>query len=242
MDKRRRNAPADYGEDDAPTRIFRPVRLPPEPEEPVRPEDFEAPEEEERTDPPEDGEEEEEEPSRRPGADLFELFQMVMGCVLAAVVLFNCFARVTRVEGGSMDNTLENGELMIIWSLGYHPKAGDIIVFNKKSTDFFGGRALVKRVIATGGQTVDIDYDTGTVYVDHVALDEPYIKEAMYRPGDPNEQGTHWEVPEGSVFAMGDNRNASSDGRHDALGTFDEGYILGKAVLSLWPMHKFGLL
>lgn len=216
-------------EDDAPTRVFRPVRLPEEPEDGPG---NEAPAEEP----------EEDETPKRPGADLFDLFQMVMGCVLAAVVVFNCFARVTRVEGSSMDNTLENGELMIIWSLGYSPKAGDIVVLNKKSSDFFSNRALVKRVIATGGQTVDIDYDTGTVYVDHLPLDEPYIREPMYRPGDPMEQGTHWEVPEGSVFVMGDNRNNSSDGRHDALGPIDEGYILGKAVLALWPVGKMGIL
>ncbi len=179
---------------------------------------------------------------RRPGADLFDLVQMLMGCVLAAIIIFNGCARVTRVDGGSMDNTLENGELMIIWSLGYHPKAGDIVVFNKKSTDFFGDRALVKRVIATGGQRVEIDYTTGTVYVDGLALDEPYIKEPMYLPADPLEQATSWEVPEGSVFVMGDNRNNSSDGRHSALGPIDESYILGRAVLAVWPVSRLGLL
>ena len=176
----------------------------------------------------------------RPGEDLFDLLQMVMGCVLVAVVIFNCFARLTRVDGHSMDNTLQDGELMLVWSLGYQPQAGDIVVLNKTVADFLGNRAIVKRVIAMGGQTVDIDYAAGLVYVDGVALDEPYIKETMYLPLSPTMLETHWVVPEGSIFVLGDNRNGSSDSRHIQLGPVDEGYLLGKAVLALWPLSKFG--
>lgn len=183
-----------------------------------------------------------EEPHKRPGADLFEWLQMIMGCVLVAVVLFNCFARLTRVDGQSMDNTLQNGELMLVWSLGYQPKQGDIVVVNKKTADFLKNRAIVKRVIALGGQTVDIDYSTGTVYVDGTALDEPYTKETMYNTGNTLMQQTHWEVPEGSIFVMGDNRNNSTDSRHDWLGFIDEDYILGKVVLGLWPPSRIGLM
>lgn len=181
----------------------------------------------------------------RPGGELFEWLQMVMACVLAAVVLFNCFARLTRVDGDSMNNTLENGELMWVWSLGYEPEQGDIVVLNKTTADipgWDGKLAIVKRVIAVGGQTVDIDYGTGVVYVDGQPLDEPYIREEMYRPGNTFMYQTHWEIPEGSVFVMGDNRNHSTDSRDQRLGPVDEGYILGKAVMALWPMSKFGLL
>ncbi|MCI8303443.1 MAG: signal peptidase I [Lawsonibacter sp.] len=183
------------------------------------------------------------EPPRRPGTDLFEWLQLFLGCVVAAVVLFNCVARLTRVDGSSMDNTLQDGEVMLIWSLGYTPKQGDIVVLNKTSVLLPGWsepRAIVKRVIATEGQTVDIDYTLGTVYVDGQPLDEPYIKEEMYRPGALSMQQTHWEVPEGSIFVMGDNRNGSTDSRDERLGTIDTGYILGKAVLALWPMECFG--
>lgn len=179
---------------------------------------------------------------RRPGADLFEWLQTVMACVLAAVVLFNCFARLTRVDGRSMDNTLQDGELMWVWSLGYHPKQGDIVVLNKKTATFLRDRAIVKRVIAVGGQSVDIDYGTGTVYVDGQPLDEPYIREEMYFPGDFNMYETHWEVPEGSIFVMGDNRNHSTDSRDQRLGPVDEDYILGKAVFAFWPLSRFGTL
>ena len=183
-----------------------------------------------------------EEAPRRPGADLFEWLQMIMGCMLAAVVLFNCFARLTRVDGSSMDNTLKDGELMWVWSLGYHPKQGDIVGLNKKTAHFLGNRAIVKRVIAVGGQTVDIDYVAGAVYVDGVPLDEPYIKETMYYSGNPFMQQTHWEVPEGSVFVMGDNRNNSTDSRDKRIGPVDEDYILRKAVSALRPPTIFGPL
>lgn len=179
-----------------------------------------------------------------PGADLFEWLQMLIGCVLVAVVLFNCLARLTRVEGSSMENTLEEGEMMLLWTLGYQPRQGDIVVLNKtawETEQILHNRAIVKRVVAVGGQTVDIDYGTGTVYVDGVPLDEPYIKEEMYFPArEPMMQGTHWEIPEGSIFVMGDNRNHSTDSRHVQLGPVDTGYVLGKAVFALWPMDKFG--
>ncbi len=202
---------------------------------------------------PQDGEEisavpeevEEQEAPRRPGAELYEWLQLFLGCVVAAVVLFNCVARLTRVDGGSMDYTLQHGEIMLIWSLGYTPKQGDIVVLNKTSVllpDWDQPRAIVKRVIATGGQTVDVDYTTGAVYVDGQPLDEPYLHEEMRRPGAPSMQQTHWEVPEGSIFVMGDNRNYSTDSRDSLVGTIDTDYILGKAILALWPLDRFGLI
>ena len=184
----------------------------------------------------------EEQAPRRPGADLYDWLQMFLGCVVAAVVLFNCVARLTRVDGDSMNNTLQDGEIMLIWSLGYTPKQGDIVVLNKTPvllTGWTEPRAIVKRVIATGGQTVDIDYMAGLVYVDGQPLDEPYLPEEMYLPG-PTMQQTHWEVPEGSIFVMGDNRNHSSDSRDIQLGPIDTDYILGRAVLALWPSERFG--
>lgn len=186
---------------------------------------------------------EEEQAPRRPGAELYEWLQMFLGCVVAAVVLFNCVARLTRVDGSSMDTTLQHGEIMLIWSLGYTPKQGDIVVLNKTSVllpDWTEPRAIVKRVIATGGQTVDVDYSTGAVYVDGRPLDEPYLHEEMRRPGAPSMQETHWEVPEGSIFVMGDNRNYSTDSRDSLLGAIDTDYILGKAILALWPLNRFG--
>ena len=142
-----------------------------------------------------------------------------------------------------MDYTLADGELTLVRSLGYEPRQGDIVVLNKTTAEFLGGEngeAIVKRVIAVGGQTVDIDYRSGTVYVDGIPLDEPYIKEDMLIPYDPQMQDTHWEIPEGSIFVMGDNRNNSTDSRHAWLGPIDTRYVLGKVSFALFPLSKFG--
>lgn len=184
-----------------------------------------------------------EEAPERPGAGIFDWLQTVTICILGAVILFNCVARLSRVDGSSMDPTLQNGEMMLVWSLGYEPKQGDIVVLNKTTADlpgWDGKLAIIKRVIATEGQTVDIDYVNSVVYVDGEALDEPYILEEMYLPFSGHMQQTHWVVPEGSVFVMGDNRNNSSDSRDDRLGPVDTDYILGKATLALWPLSSFG--
>ena len=186
--------------------------------------------------------EEKSEKKRPAGAELFEWLQMVMVCVLGAVVAFNLVVRLSVVDGQSMDPTLEHGELMLVWQLGYSPRQGDIVIINKTTANFLHEQAIVKRVIALGGQTVDIDYGEGVVYVDGKALKEKYILEEMYLPGSPYMQETHFEIPEGEVFVLGDNRNGSTDSRDERLGTIDEGYILGRAVAAVWPLDKIGLI
>ena len=182
-----------------------------------------------------------EEEKRPAGAELFEWLQMVLVCVLGAVIAFNCVVRLSVVDGHSMDPTLEHGELMVVWSLGYTPKQGDIVIVNKTTADFLEEAAIVKRVIALEGQTVDIDYATSTVYVDGQPLDEPYILEEMYQQGGLM-GGTHFEVPEGEIFVLGDNRNGSTDSRHEMLGTIHKDYVLGRAVAAVWPVGKIGLI
>ncbi len=171
--------------------------------------------------------------------NIYYWLQTLVVAVVTIVLLFGFVCRITRVEGGSMLDTLHNGDLLLLWDLGYTPKAGDIVVLNKtddETTALLGGEAIVKRIIATGGQTVEIDYLADEVYVDGRLLDEPYI-----RQHDMNGSGHQtYEVPEGHVFVMGDNRNGSTDGRH--IGTVDEGYIMGKAVCILFPFSDMGLL
>jgi signal peptidase I len=120
---------------------------------------------------------------------------------------------------------------LVLNSLWYDDyKYGDIVILRKDGA--LGHDPIVKRVIATGGQTVDIDFFSGSVYVDGQLLDEDYINELTF-----TEKGTEFPltVPEGSIFVMGDNRNASSDSRDSRLGTVDNRYVIGRAVLIVFP-------
>lgn len=177
--------------------------------------------------------------------NLYYWLQTLVLAVVAIVLLFTFVGRITRVEGDSMLNTLHDGDLLLLQSVGYTPKTGDVVVLNKTTDEtlsLLGGEAIVKRVIATEGQTVSIDYNTSTVYVDGQPLTEPYVWESMDRRSGPYSGQTPFVVPEGSVFVMGDNRNNSTDSRHELLGPVDTGYILGRAVCIMFPFSDLGLL
>lgn len=173
-----------------------------------------------------------EEKKEQPGRGLYEWAQALVCSVLAAVVVFAFGVRVVGVSGGSMRETLQNGDLLLVVNgfLCGDYKRGDVVIAAKPS--FEGGEPIVKRVIATGGETVDVDFAYGLVYVDGEALEEPYIREATYL-----EEGITFPftVPEGSVFLMGDNRNGSRDSRDPGLGAVDERCLIGRAVFLLLP-------
>ena len=161
------------------------------------------------------------------GRDLYEWVQALVCSVLAVVILFTFVIRLIGVDGHSMVPTLQDGVLNSLLYDDY--QYGDIVVLRK---DTFLDEPIVKRVIATAGQTVDIDFNTGSVYVDGALLKENYINELTYL-----EEGTEFPltVPEGSIFVMGDNRNHSSDSRDSRLGTVDTRYVIGKAVFLAFP-------
>ena len=175
--------------------------------------------------------------------DLYEWVQALVCSVLVVVLVFTFCIRLIGVDGHSMVPTLQDGDRLLVTTslLSGEYKYGDIVIIQKGA--FAGGEPIVKRVIATGGQTVDIDYESNSVYVDGVLLDEPYIREPMDDiTADPNRAQTHFEVPEGEIFVMGDNRNNSDDSRDIRIGSIDEDYILGKAVFSLLPFDTIGPL
>ena len=166
------------------------------------------------------------------GRDLYEWVQSLVGSVLAVVAIFTFVIRMMGVDGHSMLNTLQHGDrLLVVNSMLYHDyKYGDIVILRKNGV--FDDDPIVKRVIAVEGQTVDIDFAEGIVYVDGVALEEDYIREPTYTA-----EGTEFPltVPEGSIFVMGDNRNGSSDSRDYRLGTVDTRYVIGKAAFLIFP-------
>lgn len=172
-----------------------------------------------------------------PLQDLFYWTQSLVAVLVGLVLAFTLFGRAIRVVGSSMVPTLIDGDLLLLQSLGYTPRQGDVVVLRK---DSFMNYPIVKRVIATGGQHVTVDYTEGTVTVDGVVLDEPYINEVMVDTGAFGVTVLDVTVPEGSVYVLGDNRNHSSDSRHELLGTVDERYILGRALWVVFPFQHFG--
>ena len=160
--------------------------------------------------------------------DLHDLIHVLAVFMVCYMLLF----RVVVVIGPSMYNTLVDGDRLVLMSntVYRNPKAGDVIVASKKTFD--DGECIIKRIIATEGQMVDIDFQRGVVYVDGIALDEDYA----YTPTTMYE-GVDFPitVPEGSYFVMGDNRNSSKDSRNPQIGFIDKREILGKAVFLLMP-------
>lgn len=175
---------------------------------------------------------EEQEKKVIPGRDLYEWVQSLVGSVLMVVAIFTFGIRMLGVDGHSMLNTLQHDDrLLVVNPIFYHDyQYGDIVILRKNGV--FENDPIVKRVIAVGGQTVDIDFDAGVVYVDGEALEEDYIREPTYTA-----EGTEFPltVPEGSIFVMGDNRNGSSDSRDYRLGTVDTRYVIGKAAFLIFP-------
>lgn len=170
------------------------------------------------------------------GSESYQNVRTLVTVLAVLILLFTFVVRLIVVSGPSMENTLQNGDTMLVWSLGYKPRQGDIIVLTKKS---YQEDSIVKRVIALEGQRVEIDYYSNTVYVDGIALEEDYIKEWMHVPsyGDVI---NHITVPEGCIFVMGDNRNESADSRYPAIGIVDERCVIGRAVMVLYPFAHMG--
>lgn len=169
------------------------------------------------------------------GSALYELATSLAAAVLAVTLSFTFLVQLATVDGHSMLQTLQHGDCILVLRAplcGAYER-GDIVVVRKES---FMEERIVKRVIATAGQTVDIDFDRGIVYVDGTALEEDYVNDLTYL-----EEGLAFPVTLGEheVFLMGDNRNGSTDSRNPRLGPVDERYLVGKAVLLLLPGEDY---
>ncbi|MBR5307125.1 MAG: signal peptidase I [Clostridia bacterium] len=185
----------------------------------------------------------------RETVDWVETFAVAL---CAVVLLFTFVFRVVTVDGRSMMNTLHDKEKLIISDMFYSPEIGDVVIISVP--EYYGDNPLVKRVIATGGQTVDIDFEKWVVTVDGLpvatdaagnATNESYVN---YIPGADMLTGRHhlnpisypYTVPEGHVFVMGDNRNESADSRY--FGAVDERYIIGKVYFRILPFTRMGII
>ena len=182
--------------------------------------------------------------NKKSGAGVFEWLEIIASSLVIAVLIMTFLFRNSPVVGTSMLPTLEPDDVLIISRTLYKPESGDIIIIQ---TEEDPSEPLVKRIIATGGQKIKLDYNTGDVYVDGKLLDEPYAAEVTHFNsfgGDfcvPDENGI-WEgkVPADHFFVLGDNRGVSKDSR--AIGYVSENQIVGEAVFRLFPLNKLGSL
>ncbi len=172
---------------------------------------------------------------------LYEWLEEIVIALTLVILVFTFLFRVVTVTGESMLPNFVEGQKLIVTNLGHSVEQGTVVVITNVLNE-----PIIKRVIATEGQTVDIDYETGTVYVDGEAVDEtrfglengittrPYSTlEAMVFPQT---------VPEGCVFVLGDNRSVSKDSRYTEVGMVDTRHILGEAVFTLYPFDRFGVI
>ena len=182
---------------------------------------------------------------------IYDFAEMLVVAIVIVFLIFMTAIRPCRVDGSSMQKTLEHGEMLLISDLFYTPKQGDIVVFHQTSeVNLRFNEPIVKRVIAVGGQFVKIDTELGKVYVsddDSFSEDEVLTEDYIYLDRGYWEDyygisGKVTEVPTGSVFVMGDNRNNSADSRYEIIGTVDVRRILGKVILRVTPFDKFGIM
>lgn len=172
--------------------------------------------------------------NKRKWVKIFDTLSSVLSAMVIIFVIFTFVCRPTSVIGSSMLPTLQNGDWLIT-SRESEYKYGDIVIITQPNIHH---EPLVKRVIATEGQTVDINFTSGQVFVNGVELNEPYIKDLTKTP-----EGVTFplEVEKGKLFVMGDNRNASSDSRDPGVGQIDTRYILGKAKFRVLPFGEFNI-
>lgn len=167
------------------------------------------------------------------GAFVYEWVDSLVLALLVLTMTFSFFFRPVGVDGTSMVPTLDHGDWLVLKAVTTQVKHGDIVVVTQPNVF---EKPLVKRVIGMGGDVVDIDFEAHTVSVNGEILNEPYINEPTAEQKDVTFPLT---VPEGKLFLMGDNRNASTDSRDSQIGFVDERYVLGVASFRLFPLGEW---
>lgn len=162
---------------------------------------------------------------------VYEYAETVLFAMLLLVLLFTFVFRVASVVGDSMQPTLYTRERLLLTTHFYEPSHGDIVVIDRYTQD-----PLIKRVIGVAGDTIRIDGVNGVVYRNGEALIEGYVS----GPTSPKEMSGEITVPEGYIFVLGDNRSVSKDSRSAEIGLVDTEDVVGKAILRIWPIKRFG--
>jgi signal peptidase I len=168
--------------------------------------------------------------------ELYEWFEAILTALMLVIIVMIFLLRPANVEGPSMENTLHEGDRLIFTDIGFTPQYGDIVIVDSEGL----GKFIVKRVIATEGQTIDIDFVNATVKVDGVILDEKYISTVTVN----DEEGHSYPVvvPDNCVFVMGDNRMHSTDSRSARVDFVNVDDIYGKVIFRFYPFSKLGVV
>ena len=161
---------------------------------------------------------------------MYEWLEEIVFALVAVILVFTFLFRVVTVTGKSMLPNFVEGEKVVVTNLGHDIEQGTVVVVTNVLEE-----PIIKRVIAVGGQTLKIDFDTGEVYVDGVLQHEDYTSTPTTNPGDMEIPEV---IPEGYVFVMGDNRNDSTDSRYKKVGLVDVNNILGKAQMVIFPFNR----
>ena len=187
-----------------------------------------------------------------PNDTLTALSRVFQTCICILFLIYMVFTYVTpisTVSGESMEPTLSDSDMLLTWSMGYKPANGDLVIIDDKTAALFDDNGsvtekagldcrIVKRIIAMGGDTVDIDFEQGEVKVNGTLLTEDYISEKTTRDSEAFTYPI--TIPDGYAFVMGDNRNVSKDSRHPEVGLVPVDEIAGKVLLRFFPFDNFG--
>lgn len=196
-------------------------------------------------------EEENKESAQTAANEVFDWLESILTAVITIVLIFTFVIRINTVDGDSMNPTLTAGQKLVVSDLFYTPDYNDIVIVQAAKLD--GGKPIVKRIIGLPGDTIRIDFESGTVYRNGAALPLETRSGIIYEDGHAINTVTtlrqdmlsnvDYTVPEGSYFVMGDNRNNSKDSRLlSVIGFIDKNYIAGRAVFSIFPFNTFGFM
>lgn len=164
--------------------------------------------------------------------EIFSWVEMLVVSLVTVSLLIVFVGRLCPVKGSSMESTLHEGDCIITTAIHGKYRYNDVVAIRRKDDT-----SIVKRVIGLAGDKIDIDFETGSVYLNDKLLDEPFINEPTAEARDFSGPVT---VPEGHVFVMGDNRNHSDDSRVAKIGMIDERNIFGKVIFRVFPLAQMG--